>query len=170
MKFLTFDVTNGLTKFVDFLTQSSGATDANKPIQTDASGKIDATLMPTGVGADTASLPATEALSAGNYVNIYDVVGTKSVRKADASVTGKEANGFVQAAAANGTSAIVYFSGRNTSLTGLIANKRYFLSATTPGAVTDVPPTTTGSIIQSLGVANDTTSLPTRISTPIVNG
>jgi hypothetical protein len=63
---------------------SSGAGDAGKIPALDSSGKLDSTMMPTGVGADTSSIATSEDLSAGNIVNVHDSSGAK-VRKADAS-------------------------------------------------------------------------------------
>jgi hypothetical protein len=75
--------------------------------------------MPTGIGADTASITASEALAAGDLVNIYDSTGAKC-RKADASTSGKEAHGFVLAAVESAASATVYFEGSNTQVTGIV--------------------------------------------------
>jgi hypothetical protein len=71
---------------------SAGAGDAGKIPALDAAGKLDTTFMPTGVGADTASITTSEALAAGDLVNIHNSTGAKA-RKADASVSGKEAHG-----------------------------------------------------------------------------
>ena len=136
---------------------SAGAADAGKHVRLDASGAIDTTVLPPGVGPDTESMPASEALSAGAYVNIYDASGTTKCRNADATAVGKEANGFVLSAVSSGGTAIVYRSGANTALTGLTRGADYWLS-TTPGQGTTTAPSTTGNWQQLLGKA----STPTR--------
>lgn len=158
-KFITLD--NGRQKLTDIesVNASSGATDAAKLVRTAGDGKLDPSLMPTGVGADTLSLPSSENLSAGDFVNVWDDSGTPSVRKADASVAGKEADGYVVDAVTAGQSALVYFEGRNSALTALSVGVRYYLSAGTPGGTTATPPVATGNVVQYLGRASTTTSL-----------
>ena len=85
---------------------SAGAADAGKLVKLDAGGKIDGTMMPAGVGAETRSIQASEALSAGDLVNIHDVSGPR-IRKADATAAGKEAHGFVLSAISSGASGTV---------------------------------------------------------------
>src|SRR4051812_31243860 len=90
---------------------SAGAGDAGKAVALDATGRIDNSMMPVGISADTQVVTASEALSDGDYVNIWDSAGTFKVRKADASAAGKEAHGFVLASALSGAAATVYFEG-----------------------------------------------------------
>lgn len=130
----------------------------NKLAKLDGSGKLDPTVMPTGIGADTAAITASEALAAGDLVNIYNNAGTANVRKADASTTGKEAHGFVLAAVSSGATATVYFEGTNTQLTGMTPGVQ-FLSATTPGRTAAVAPTGTGRIVQRVGFAVSATNM-----------
>ena len=94
----------GVLTEVAGLATSAGAGDAGKIPQLDGSGKLDPSLMPTGIGADTASIQASEALSAGDLVNVWNSGGAR-VRKADASTSGKEAHGFVLATVASGANA-----------------------------------------------------------------
>src|SRR5690606_35480393 len=63
---------------------SAGAADAGKLAMLDANGRLDSTMMPVGIGADTASIQASEALAAGDFVNIHSSSGAR-VRKADAA-------------------------------------------------------------------------------------
>lgn len=149
---------------------SAGAGDADKIPRLDASGRLSTTMMPSGIGADTKSIQASEDLAAGDYVNIYDDSGTTRCRKADASAAnaGKRAHGFVLAAVTSGNNATVYFEGANTQLSGLTGGETNFLSATTPGAVTATAPTTTGYILQELGVATSATEINTEIGEPII--
>lgn len=136
---------------------SAGAGDAGKIVALDASGRIDTSMMPSGIGADTASITASEALSAGDLVNVWNSSGAK-VRKADASVTGKEAHGFVIAAVASSASATVYFEGPNTQVTGLTPGVQY-LSDSVPGGMTTTPPSGSGKIVQQVGLATSTSNL-----------
>ena len=96
-------------------------------------------MMPSGLGADTASVTASEALAAGDYVNIWDNAGAVRVRKADANTLGKPADGFVIAAVANAATALVYLEGQNNQHTGLVGGTRYYLSAAVAGAITPAP-------------------------------
>lgn len=140
------------------ISTSAGAADAGKIPGLDSSGRLDNTMLPVGIGADTASIPASEALAAGDLVNVWSNAGTANVRKADASTSGKQAHGFVLAAVASAASATVYFEGTNTQQTGLTAGDQ-FLSATTPGKATNTAPSAAGQIVQRVGVAISATSL-----------
>lgn len=132
---------------------------ANKIPVLDAAGKLDPSTMPTGIGADTASIVASEALADGDFVNVWNDAGTPKVRKADAAVEGKEADGFVLAAVSLGAQASVYFEGSNTHLTGLTPGARLYLSAAQPGKATATPPNTANNVVQYLGRAYSATSM-----------
>lgn len=138
---------------------SAGAADDGKIVALDATGKLDNSVMPVGIGADTKTVPASENLAAGELVNLWDDAGTLKARKADASASGKEADVFVLAAVTSGNNATVYFGGTNNQLSGLTAGSRYYLSATTPGAVTATPPTGSGVVSQYVGKATSATEL-----------
>lgn len=155
-KFVT--IINGVRTLVTAIATSAGVGDANKIVATGADGRLSSTLLPVGIGADTFSAPTTEALAAGNFVNVYDNAGTANVRKADAS-NGRDANGFVLEAVANAANATVYRMGTNTQLTSLTAGITYYLSPTTAGTATATAPSTSGQIIQELGTASTATSL-----------
>lgn len=136
---------------------SAGVGDAGKIVALDGTGKLDSTVMPTGIGADVASITAGENLSAGDLVNIYDDSGAFKVRKADAA-TNKPAHGFVLSAATSGNAATVYFEGTNAQVTGLSAGYLY-LSGSSPGQCAAAAPTTSGYIVQKVGVATSATSM-----------
>lgn len=136
---------------------SAGAGDAGKIPALDSSGRLASNLMPVGIGADTAIITASEALAAGDFVNVWNSTGAKA-RKADASTSGKEAHGFVLAAVSNGQPATVYFEGTNTQITGATAGVVY-LSASTAGQSTATAPSGTGQVVQRLGVAVSTTAI-----------
>ncbi len=136
---------------------SSGAGDAGKIPGLNAAGKLDITMMPTGIGADTITAEASEALAAGDFVNLYNSSGLKA-RKADASTAGKEANGFVLAAFDSAETATVYRQGNNNQLTGMTVGARQYLD-TTPGARSETAPSAAGNIVQFLGVATSATEV-----------
>lgn len=140
---------------------------ANKTVKTGADGKLDPTLMPNGIGADTEVIVASEALAAGDLVNIWDDAGTPKVRKADASTAGKHAMGYVLTAVANGANATVYFEATNAQVTGLTAGVQ-FLSATIPGKCQAAAPTGAGKVVQRVGFATAATKLNFQSGEPIV--
>lgn len=156
-KFLS--VVSGIKQLIEAIVTSAGEVDAGKIPALDASGRISQTMMPVGIGPDTKNIVASEALAAGDLVNIWDNAGTPNVRKADASTSGKEAVGFVLAGVTSGAIATVYFEGTITGLTGLTAGTRYYLSATTPGQTTTTAPATTGQVVQYVGRAVSSTEL-----------
>ena len=136
---------------------SAGAGDAGKIVALDSAGKLDITLMPSGIGADTITAEASEALAAGDFVNLYNSSGLKA-RKADATTSGKEANGFVLSAVESAASGTVYRQGVNNQLTGMTVGARQYL-ATTPGARTETAPSATGNVVQFLGIATSATEM-----------
>lgn len=144
---------------------SAGVGDAGKIVALDSTGRLDSTVMPVGIGQDTASIQASEDLSSGDFVNIHNSGGAR-VRKADAS-NGRDAHGFVLSAITSGNNATVFFEGRNTALTSLTPGTRYFLSGATAGAATATAPTITGHVVQSLGVAVSATELDFEKTVPV---
>lgn len=143
---------------------SAGAGDADKLVALGADGRIDSTMMPTGIGADTASITTSEALAAGDFVNIWSSTGAK-VRKADATIAGKEAMGFVLAAYGSGVPATVYFEGTNTGVTGQTPGN-VFLS-TTAGLAAAAAPSASGNAVQRIGFATSATSINFQSQTPV---
>jgi hypothetical protein len=122
--------------------------------------------MPTGIVPDTASIVASENLAAGDLVNVWDNAGTGSVRKADASMSGKEAHGYVLSAVLSGANASVYFEGTNTQCSGLTPGVQ-FLSSTIAGKPTNTPQTGSGIVSQRVGFALSPTSLNFQSALPI---
>lgn len=151
----------GKIKQIEALVTSAGAGDAGKIPALDSAGKLDTSMMPVGVGADTKSIVAFENLTAGDFVNVFDDGGTIKVRKADASSNAKEAHGFVLANVTAPAAATVYFEGTNTARTGLTIGVKYFLSHSTPGGVVVAGSisTTAGHIIQEIGQSLATTEI-----------
>lgn len=145
---------------------SAGAGDEGKIVALDAAGKLDSSVMPVGIGADTKTLVASENLAAGNLVNVWDDSGTVKVRKADASSASKRAHGFVLSSVTSGATATVYFEGTVTGLSSLTLGGNYFLSATAGGITTTAPSTATH-IVQQVGVAISATELSFEPQQPI---
>ena len=150
---------------VNSTTSSAGAGDSGKIPALDAAGRIDSSMMPVGIGADTAAITASEALAAGDLVNIWNSTGAK-VRKADATTAGKEAHGFVLAAVASAAIATVYFEGTNTAVTGLTPGPQFL--TTTAGTVGGAAPTGSGNVVQRVGIATSATTLNFEAAQPIV--
>ena len=163
-KYLKHDGAGGSAE-QEAITTSAGAGSSGKVAALDVTGKWDTSLMPTGIGADTASILTSEDLVAGDYVNIYDNTGVFTCRKGDGTTSGKPAHGFVLSASTSGQDATVYLEGANDQVSGQVAGN-VFLS-TTAGIGTDIPPNGTGNVVQRLGVATSTTSVNFEASSPV---
>jgi hypothetical protein len=164
-KYIKLDSATGNLTEQAAVQASAGAGDAGKIPALDGSGRLDPTMMPAGIGADTAVIAASEALAAGDFVNIWNSSGPK-VRKADATTAGKEAHGFVLSAVSSGANATVYFEGPNTAVTGATAGPVFL--ATTAGTATSTPPSGSGNVVQRIGVATSTTSINFEGAQPVV--
>lgn len=187
MQIQTRDKTSGAKSWTNPVSASTGANDAAKLPMTGADGKIDTTFiktstgagsvadaglvvvlgadgkvpeasLPSSVGTDARYYPTSEALLAGNMVDIYDNEGVSTVRKADGTTTGKLADGFVLEAVASGAQALVRSRGVNNQVTGLTIGADVYLSTTTAGAVQCTIPSGAGKVEQALGVALSATA------------
>lgn len=136
---------------------STGPADAGQLVALNAAGQLSDTMMPTGFVAEVGTALASEALAAGNWCNVYNNAGTPNVRKADASVAGKQANAFVLGSFANGVTATFYVAGINNAVTGQVAGP-VFLS-TTPGGSQTTAPTVAGQVAQQIGEAISATQV-----------
>lgn len=154
----------GETKQMEALQTSAGAADAGKVPALDSAGKLAMSMMPEGVGAATQVLPASEALAAGTFVNIWSDAGAAKVRLADNS-NGRPADGYVLAAAASAANATVYpLDGTNSALTGLSPGAKYYLGtagAVTATALDETSASNANKISQYLGKAKSATELIT---------
>ena len=163
-KFLRF-VNNVLTE-VFGVQASAGAANAGDIVALDDSGRIDNSMMPVGIGTDTASIQASENLAAGDWVNVWDSTGSFRVRKADATTTGKEAHGFVLSAVTSGNPATVYFEGTNTQVSGQTPGAVFL--QTTAGIGGATVPSASGNVAQQIGVAVSATAVNFERGTPVV--
>jgi hypothetical protein len=134
----------------------------------DGTGKLNANMLPVGAALETDDITATEALSAGDLVNIYDSTGAKC-RKADGSTTGKEAHGFVLAAVDQDATATVYRASQsNNQKTGMTPGKKQYLSTTVPGGTQETAPTGAGKTLQVVGRAVSASTMIFQPQDPIV--
>ncbi|MCD5994138.1 hypothetical protein KDX38_11085 [Pseudomonas sp. CDFA 602] len=154
---------NGQTQQYTPVVASAGAADAGKIPALGTDGKLDPSTYNAGSGVSTTPYPATEAIGAGKFVNIYPNAGVISIRLADNS-NNRPAHGFVIAAVANAAQGSVYdLDATNTALSGLTVGSNYFLG-TAGGVVTpalDATTATSGAIDQKLGFAKSATELKT---------
>ena len=155
---------NGVLTEIFGVQTSAGAGNAGDLVSLDDTGRIDNSMMPVGIGADTAAITASETLAAGDWVNVWNNSGAK-VRKADATTTGKEAHGFVLAAVTSGNPATVYFEGTNTQVTGQTPGPVYL--QTTAGTGGTTIPSASGNVVQSIGVAVSATAVNFERGAPV---
>jgi hypothetical protein len=99
---------------------------------------------------------ASEALSAGDFVNLYSNGGTLNVRRANAA-TGLRAHGFVLSAVASGANASVNTIGVNIAVSGQTIGDVFL--QTSPGQAGATVPSGSGQIVQNLGTALSATSI-----------
>jgi len=151
-KYQTFDDATQTQKEVAFVS-TGGSGNANKAVQLNSDGFIDPTMI---ADAEVKIGNAFEAITAKQLV-YFKTDGT--VAKASGAVGGHKAQGWAANSASVGQPVTVYQEGTIGGLTGLTAEKNYFLSATTAGAYTDTAPTGSGELLQTIGVALSTTEL-----------
>lgn len=154
----------GRTRQIFATVISAGVADAGKILALGADGRLDGSVLPAGIGADTTQATASEAVGAGKFVQFHSNAGVFSVRLADNS-NGRHADGFVLEEFTMGSTATVYpLDGTNAQLAGLTAATRYWLG--TAGGVIATPLDETdganaSKISQYLGVAKSATELVT---------
>ena len=157
---------SGVITELEATVTSAGAGNAGDIVALDGTGKLDNSVMPVGIGADTAVLATTENLSAGDFVNIFNDSGTPKARKADATTTGKFAHGFVLAGTTSPNNATVYFEGTNTQVSTVTGGRLYL--ATTAGGWTATAPSASGNVVQAIGVGTSSTTINFEPEAPVV--
>ena len=150
---------------------SDGAAKAGDIPALDDSGKLDASVIPIISWSESKSIAVSEAITSGQFVNIWDSSGLK-VRPASAA-NNYPAHGFVLTGASSG-SVTVYFSGKTN--TGALKNgadswtigATVYLSNSTAGAITTTAPSTSGHIVQKIGTILGTSEVNFDLMAPIV--
>lgn len=149
----------GVYKWITAKQASAGAGDAGVIPALDATGRLDTSFMPSGIGAATRTATATAAISAGMWVNIYTVGGAQKARPADNTSATTEANAFATAAVSSGASGTFTLVGINGNCSGLTADAYYYLGTVGGQVLAASVPTAAGSIIQGVGKALSTTEI-----------
>ena len=157
-------LTNGQLAEREAATTSTGAADAGKIPALAGDGRLPESMMPVGIGADTASIQASENLAAGDFVNVWNNAGAK-VRKADATTAGKEVHGFVLSAVTSGNPAAVYFEGTNTQVAGQTPGPVFLQTTAGRGGAT--APNASGNVVQQIGVAVSATAVNFERGAPV---
>lgn len=160
-KYLGYNATTGRAAQVQATDASAGVANAGDLVALGAAGRLDQSMMPIGVGPETATLVAGETLSAGQFVWVNSADG--KAYKADRS-NGREADGYTILGAAAAANVVVYFESINDAVTGLTPGKTQYLS--TAGGTTETPPTTAG-LVQTLGKALSSTAMSVELGDPI---
>lgn len=138
----------------DAILGASTTSAANKIVKLNGSGILDIAMLP-GAALPYMWVTSSEALSAGNFVNLYDSAGIK-VRKANAG-SALAAHGFVLDSVASGASVKVYFHGPNTACSGLTVGPQWL--STVAGGSSSTYPTSAGQIVQVIGIALNSTTV-----------
>jgi hypothetical protein len=119
---------------------SNGEAPAGVPVGLGADGKLDRSVLPTGVGPELRVLEASEDLFANDLVNMYydteDETPKWKVRLAAGTDGYHYCNGFVKEAYESGNPAMVYLDGTFEVSAAVIAtlnNPALYLSAVSPG-------------------------------------
>jgi hypothetical protein len=173
--YLTRDVVTQLVKEILATQSSAGAANANQIVALAATGYLDPSLFPAGLGEAQLALPATETIAAGAQMNLWGGAGgtTPSWRNANATDATKPAMAFCNTGGASGATVTGYFTGNLvTGLTGLTIGAQYFLSTTSGGVVLAAVAGAyaAGALVQPVGVAVSTTSMLFQPASGIIHG
>lgn len=162
-KFLRL-VSGIITEVVGVVSSAGAGNDGDVPVL-DAAGRLDTSVMPVGISADTYTANSTEVIAAGAFVYI---TSGGLVANASAASGGNAARGFCNAGAASGAPTTVFFEGRNTGVTGKTVGARQYLSDSTPGQTVETAPSGAGKKVQLVGYAVSATSIDAEIDDYIV--
>lgn len=166
-KYLKVDPTTQQNVETSFTTSSVGVGSAGKPVATGSDGLIDPSFLPA---LEVMSVVASENIGAGNLVNIFNSSGTIKVRKATNTGYATRAMGYVKQSVTTGNPVNVYTDDNViTGLSGLTVGTDYFLG--TGGGVIDATAmalvTTSGAIVQFIGVGKTSTELAAKIASTV---
>ena len=159
---------NGREVMVEATVESTGVAQAGDVVALGPDGKLALSVLPNGLGPQIQVIEASEALDAGDFVNVFDDAGTPKVRKADSTNDRRAVGYIISPVAAAGSNATVYFEGRNDQLSGLVPGQRIYLDA--GGGIQTTPPSIAGGdvIHQYLGKALSATVMDVEIADEIV--
>lgn len=147
---------------------SSGGVDGGRLVALDENtGKLDPSVMPSGIGADNITATCSDNLSPGNLVNLWVDGGVLKARKANASL-GYRASGFVLDAGSVGNTIQVSMEGSMVGLGAIVPGLPYFLSESTPGTHSDSPPTSSDFILQEIGTGRSLDSISFEPQSPVL--
>lgn len=149
----------GVRTWIAALVVSAGSGSAGSLVALDASGKLDSTVMPSGIGASTRSCVASAAITAGMWVNLYSNAGVLNARPADNTAAGQEANAFATASVSSAATGTFTLSGVNGNCTGLTIGSIYYLGTVGASVVGASLPSTSGNVIQPIGKALSATEM-----------
>ncbi|WP_287918833.1 hypothetical protein [Comamonas sp.] len=160
----------GKFKQIAAIVTSAGAADAGKIIAAGTDGKLHTSLLPTGIGANSVSATASEAIAAGKLVNLWVDAGAMKLRLADNS-NGREAWGYLKEGVSADAAATAYRL--NTVMpnqTGLTVGGDYWLG-TAGGVISAAPDATddanSGKLNQYIGKATSATEIATVEVAPV---
>ena len=118
-------------------------------------------LTPTGQASSTSVQSASVYTCPAGLVvgDAVQITGADAVDKADASVPAdRPVVGFVKSKP-TATTCILHYYGELSAFGGLSVGSTYYLSDSTPGAITTTAPNAIGSIVQEIGFARNSTTL-----------
>ncbi|KTT33810.1 hypothetical protein SB18R_03220 [Pseudomonas oryzihabitans] len=168
---------NGRLQQIAGVVVSSGSSNAGDLVALGDNGRLDDSVMPAGVGANTQPLVASGAIGAGKFVNFFQDSSTSpstlKMRLADNS-NGRVAHGFVLSAVADAATGIAYpMDAVNSALSGLSPGVEYYLG-TSGGIITPALDETAsanqgvGKVSQYVGIAKSATELVTNDSDAVI--
>lgn len=143
-------------------TTKSAATTAtaNAIVGLDATGKINANMMPNGVGVEAKSVVASGNIAQWDIVNVFLDVATLKARKADPGTNKYHACAYAPAAILDTETGNVYTSGWVTGT--FVPGTIYYLDDDPIGTVSATAPSVAGGIVQQVGVGVSETELEFR--------
>lgn len=133
------------------ISQSRGAIDAYKIVQTNQNGKLDTSFFDA--NEECITVVAGEALNEGELVYTYIENGTTKAKKAIATSFSTCCVGFVKNNAQEGDFVKVYTDGYINTNNLDLNSRLVFLSASIAGKFTQTPPASAGTYRQLIGMA-----------------
>jgi hypothetical protein len=151
------------------LDSSAGAGSAGALVALDALGRLPANMMPAGIGVDSVTCIASEAISAGQLVTFWDNAGVLKAKLADSTTINAlgRADAFATAAVALNATGTFYKEGTVTGVSGLTVGGAVYLSAA-GGVSSAVVAPGSNATLQFLGIALSATTFDFEPDRPII--